>query len=268
MKKNIKNMLLAVDIGNTTIHLGIFKDRLLLGNWRILTKVNKTNVAYQTLLKNLFKNTKVDIKNIKDTLICSVVPSTCNTLAESIKCLIKTRPLVIGRDLTVPIKNLYRNPKQVGSDRLVNAFVASKIYGAPIIIVDFGTAVTFDVVSKNNEYLGGFILPGLDISLEALAERTALLPKIELSRPKEFIGRDTKNSMLSGIVYGFGLLTDSLIIKIKDRIGKDALVIGTGGNIELMTKYCKRINRIDSYLTLKGLNLIYKNKKEILQKNT
>jgi type III pantothenate kinase len=157
----------------------------------------------------------------------------------------------------VPIKNLYRKPYQVGQDRLVNAYAGLKLYGAPLIVVDFGTAVTFDVVSRNNEYLGGMILPGLGISLDVLADRAALLPNIKLDKPKEFIGRDTKNSMLSGIVYGFAALTDYLAARIKNKIGKNAKVIGTGGDIGLASKYCEGINKIDKDLIQKGLNLIY-----------
>jgi type III pantothenate kinase len=157
----------------------------------------------------------------------------------------------------VPIKNLYRKPKQVGQDRLVNAYAGVILYGAPLIVVDFGTAITFDAVSKNKEYLGGMILPGLDISLHSLAERTALLPKIKLNKPKEFIGRDTKDSILSGVVYGFAALTDDLTQRIKNRIGKSAKVIGTGGNIKLIRRYCRNIDKVDRDLTLKGLNLIY-----------
>jgi type III pantothenate kinase len=130
------------------------------------------------------------------------------------------------------------------------------LYGAPLIVVDFGTAVTFDVVSKNKEYLGGFILPGLEISLDALAQRTALLPYVKLSKPKEFIGGDTKSSMLGGIVYGFAALTDDLVNRIKKKIGEQAKVIGTGGNINLIGTYCRRFDKIDEGLTLKGLRLL------------
>ena len=158
----------------------------------------------------------------------------------------------------MPIKNLYRNPKQVGQDRLVNAYAAVKLYGAPLIVVDFGTAVTFDIISKNKAYLGGMILPGMRISLDILAERAALLPKIKLNRPKEFIGRDTKSSMTSGIVYGLAALTDALAVKIKQRIGRNALVIGTGGNIGLIFRYCKAIDKVRGDLTIQGLSMLYR----------
>jgi len=151
---------------------------------------------------------------------------------------------------------LYRRPAQVGQDRLVNAYAAFFSYGAPLIVIDFGTAVTFDVVSQKREYLGGMILPGLKISLDSLAQRTALLPSIRLTSPAEFIGRDTKNSMLSGIVYGFSSLVDELCRKIKKKLGSKARVVATGGDAGLIGRYCRVINKIDKDLTLKGLALI------------
>jgi type III pantothenate kinase len=140
----------------------------------------------------------------------------------------------------------------------VNAYAASAFYGTPAIVVDFGTAITFDIISKNGEYLGGMILPGLRISLDSLAERTALLPRVSLNCPRELIGRDTKNSILSGIVYGFAAMADNLSERIKRIIGRNACVIGTGGNISLIAKYCRKLNKVDRDLTLKGLNLLYR----------
>lgn len=198
-------------------------------------------------------------KPIEDSVICSVVPKVSVSLARDLKALTGKRAHIIGKDLRVPIKNLYRKPDEVGQDRLVNAYAGVILYGAPLISIDFGTAITFDVISRRGEYLGGMVLPGLKISLEALFERTALLPKISLSAPKEFIGRDTKNSMLSGIVYGYAALTDDLVNRIKSKIGRGAKVIGTGGNISLIGKYCRRIDKIDRDLTLKGVNFAYKN---------
>jgi type III pantothenate kinase len=190
-----------------------------------------------------------------------VVPVAANNLKKSLFELVGKRPYIIGKAIKVPVRNLYRNPSQVGQDRLVNAYAGINLYGAPLIAVDFGTAITFDVVSKNKEYLGGMILPGLGISLDALNRNTALLPSIKLNAPKEFIGRDTRSSMLSGIVYGFAALTDDLVLRIKKKVGKGAKVIGTGGNISLIGKYCRCIDKIDKDLTLKGLNLIYFKKK-------
>lgn len=244
-------MLLAIDIGNTNISLGLFKDNRLLRRFTIPTG----GKSYFAALKKIFLNNRVD-----EAIICSVVPQVTKVITKDLQRLLGKRPLIIGKDIFVPVKNLYRKPRQVGQDRLVNAYAGIRLYGAPLVAVDFGTAVTFDVVSRKNEYLGGMIIPGLKISLASLAEKTALLPKIKLERPKEFIGRDTRNSMLSGIFYGFSALTDDLAERIKLKIGKNAKVIATGGNIGLIGTYCKNIDYIDRDLTLKGLNLIYQEK--------
>lgn len=242
-------MLLAIDIGNTNITFGIFKGNRLLKRFDIPTQGYSLN-KLKKFLGNL---------DLGDAIICSVVPAATQIVQRDLKKISGSRVYILGKDTKVPLKNRYRNPNQVGLDRLVNAYVAVKLYPAPLIVVDFGTAVTFDVISKKKEYLGGMILPGLEISLAALFDKTALLPRIKLERPKELIGRDTKNSMLSGVVHGFAALTDDLAERIKEKIGKHALVIGTGGNIKLIRKYCRQFDKIDRDLTLKGLNLIYRN---------
>lgn len=241
-------MLLSIDIGNTNITLGVFKGDNLVVTYRIPTKEKK----YSVFLKDILNSNKID-----EAIICSVVPKSTLRLKNDLKKLLKTTPIILGKNIKVPIKNLYEKPGQVGQDRLVNAFAAIKMFGYPAIIIDYGTAVTFDVVSRNKEYLGGMILPGMEISLDALAQKTALLPKIKLEFPHELIGKNTKNSMLSGIVFGFAALTDDLISRIKAKIGKKAIVIGTGGNINSISKYCRNIDHIDINLTLKGINLIY-----------
>jgi type III pantothenate kinase len=240
-------MLLAVDIGNTNISFGIFDRRKLVKRFDI--------PAAEFSLKQL--KAQIGKKAVSAAIICSVVPKLELVLKNGLRKLSCINPLVVGKDLRVPIKNLYRKPGQVGQDRLVNAYAAAALYGNPLIVVDSGTAVTFDVISRKKEYLGGMILPGLDMSLKALHEKTALLPKVKLSLPKEFIGRDTQSSILSGIVYGLASLTDEMVRRIKRYIGKDARVIGTGGSIKLITKYCREIDLIDADLTLKGLNLIF-----------
>ena len=240
-------MPLAIDIGNTNIDFGIFRGTKI---------IKKFFIPTDTYRLKAIKN-KLTHFNIDNLIICSVVPKATKVLEKDLKRLLGIRPYIIGKDIKVPIKNLYRRPRQVGQDRLVNAYAGVRLYGAPLIVIDFGTAITFDVISRNKEYLGGMILPGLEISLDALFQRTALLPKIKLNKPKEFIGRDTKDSILSGVVYGFAALTDDLAERIKNKIGKSAKVIGTGGNISLIGKYCKQIDKIDKDLTLKGLNLIY-----------
>jgi type III pantothenate kinase len=242
-------MLLAIDIGNTNINMGIFEGKRLLKRYPIPTQSKE----YALPLKRIFAQNM-----IKEALLCSVVPRVSKIFYKELREILGKQPYVIGKDTIAPIKNLYRKPKQVGQDRLVNAYAGIILYGAPLIVIDFGTAVTFDVVSRNKEYLGGMILPGLEISLDALAQRTALLPKIKLEKPKELIGRDTKSSILSGVVYGFAALVDDLTVRIRQKIGQNALVIGTGGNIDLINKYCRSIDRVNKDLTLEGLNFIYR----------
>ena len=241
-------MLLAVDIGNTFITLGAFRDRRLVKRATLPTK----SKAHLRGLKNFISGNIIEAA-----IICSVVPKATAQIAKDITASLGKRPLIIGKDISVPVKNLYRKPKQVGQDRLVNAYAGIRLYKAPLVAVDFGTAITFDVVSKKGGYLGGMIIPGLGISLDALKRRTALLPAVKLKRPEEFIGKDTRNSMLSGIIYGFAALTDDLVMRIKNKIGRKAQIIGTGGNINLIKPYCRRIDKIDPDLTLKGLRLIY-----------
>jgi len=245
-------MLLAIDIGNTNINIGLFQGKRLLKRCLIPTKAGNHKPFFEGIFKRY---------NIRDAIFCSVVPKATKLIDKCLRDLLGKPPYIIGKGTKVPIRNLYRKPKQVGFDRLVNAYAGVTLYGAPLIAVDFGTAVTFDVVSKKEEYLGGMILPGLAISLDVLNERTALLPKVRLSRPKEFIGRDSKSSMLSGIVYGFAALTDDLVFRIRKKIGRGAKVIGTGGNIGLIGRCCRSIDRVDRDLILKGLNLIYEIKK-------
>ena len=248
-------MLLAVDIGNTNISCGIFKGQRLIKQFDIPSKAySKTK-----LVKKLKNNPKLSVS-----IICSVVPKLTKVIRLDLKLLTGSTPYIIGKDLIVPIKNNYRCPNQVGQDRLINAYAGVKLYGAPLIVVDFGTAITFDAISKTGRYEGGLILPGLEISIDALCHKTALLPKINLNKPKEFIGKDTRNSMLSGLVYGFSSMAEQLNIRLKKKLGRKTRIIATGGNAALIRRYCNNIDRIDSLLTLKGIYLIYK----ILNKNS
>lgn len=242
-------MLLAIDIGNTNISWGIFSSNKIIKRFNIATKDYKLQK-----IKSRLGNVEID-----DSIICSVVPAATCVLEKDIRRLFHHRPYILGKNIQVPIKNLYYKPKQVGQDRLVNAYAGIVFFGTPLIVIDFGTAVTFDIVSKNKAYLGGIILPGLEISLTTLAEKTALLPKIKLERPRELIGRDTKTSMLSGIVYGLASAVEGLIQRVRQEIGNKAPVVATGGNIHLIRRYYRGINKIDTDLTLKGLNLIYCN---------
>ncbi|MDD5669566.1 MAG: type III pantothenate kinase [Candidatus Omnitrophica bacterium] len=242
-------ILLAVDIGNTNITLGVFAGDVLKAKFKIPS--GKQN--YTSELKKIFSRYHCD-----SVIICSVVPAVTRSFTKNLKQFLNRKPYVLGQNCKVPIKNAYKFPRQVGQDRLVNAYAAIKIFGAPAIVIDFGTAVTFDIISSWGAYLGGMIIPGMRISLEALKEKTALLPGLKVQAPKEFIGRDTKNSILSGIVNGFGSLTDALVEKINKELKISLYVIGTGGDIDLISSYCRVIKYRDSDLTLKGLALIFK----------
>ncbi|MDD5423469.1 MAG: type III pantothenate kinase, partial [Candidatus Omnitrophica bacterium] len=200
----------------------------------------------------------VTAHEVTEVIISSVVPL---ALSRLIYYLNKTPGRIIritGKDVDVPIKNLYKVKSEVGQDRLVNAFAANKLYGAPCVIVDFGTAITFDIVSGKGEYLGGLILPGIKMSLKSLYDRTALLPKVELKAVSNIIGKDTINSMRGGILFGFGAMCDGLVSQYRKILGKGAKVIATGGNAGLVKRYAKSINIVDEDLTLRGLFLIYK----------
>ena len=243
-------MLLAIDIGNTNLTVGIFAGNKLKRQFDLSSKIY--------LKGQLTRKIKV-YPSISACVICSVVPKLTRLIRDEIKNLTGKYPYIIGNDLTVPIKNLYRVPKQVGSDRLVNAFAAAQMYGAPLVVIDTGTAITFDAVSNDQAYLGGLICPGMRISLEALGEKTALLPRVKLRPPKSLIGRDTKSSILNGVVLGTAALTKELAAKLKQKLGKKTKFIGTGGNITLIKRYSGIKMRINQNLTLIGIKLAYNN---------
>ncbi|MFA5142927.1 MAG: type III pantothenate kinase [Candidatus Omnitrophota bacterium] len=251
----MKDILIALDIGNTNITAGVFKYGHLVARVKIPTHMNS---AYDHALKGLFRKGGISPAGGEDVIISSVVPAALGRVAKALKKIAKFRITVLGRDLDVPIKNLYRLKKEVGQDRLVNAFAAKKLYGSPAVIIDFGTAITFDLVSKKGEYLGGLIMPGIGISLSSLYEKTALLPCVELKDAPHIsiIGKDTVSSMRGGILFGFGAMCDELSLKYRKRLGKSLKVIATGGNASLIKKYSGSIQILDEDITLKGLLLI------------
>jgi type III pantothenate kinase len=241
-------MNLTIDIGNTSVTLGLFQADKLMHRAALATRNNQ----YYTFFKPFFRKYPID-----KVIVSSVVPQATRKLEVALKKLKIKHVIILGKNLVVPISNLYQFPGQVGQDRLVNAFAAIKLYGIPAIVVDFGTAITFDVISSKQEYLGGMILPGIETSLAALYEKTALLPRIKLdTAPKNLIGKNTRDSMLSGVIFGFASLTDGVIKKLKLKLGQRVKVIGTGGNIKFIFPHCQEFSAIDLNLTLKGLNLI------------
>jgi len=250
-------MVIAIDIGNTNIVIGVFKGKKLAKTLRLPTDSKRSKSYYKPTLVKFIKKECTRSK-IEGVIISSVVPKTLKAVKEVLSSGCSLKPVVLGENAKVPIKNSYNKPHQVGQDRLINAFAALKIYNKkPLIIVDFGTAVTLDVVSGRGAYLGGVIVPGVELSIENLTRRAALLPKIPFRRPKNVLGKSTVESMLSGIFYGYAALCDGVIEKLKKTLRKRALVIATGGHAKILSSYCSKIDKIDPQLTLKGLNLIY-----------
>jgi len=241
-------MLLAVDIGNTSITFGIFRGKRLERRWRS---------PASGPLKDLFKGLRQRPYDIDAIVISSVAPKILLKLEGILARLFHVKPLVVGRDLDFGIPNLYSDPHQVGSDRLVNAVAAKRLYGSPLIIVDFGTATTFDLISRKGEYLGGIIAPGVEISLKALSSKAALLPEVNLTRPKGLLGRETRESMVAGIVHGFSSLCDGIIFKLRREYGPKIPVVATGGQARKIVSYCKTIDKVNPWLTLEGLRMIY-----------
>lgn len=246
--------LLAIDIGNTNITAGIFKGKKLTGKAKI---PSNSYSSYARSIKTLIKRARLTTDGLSGIIISSVAPlSLARLVAELHKIPVNAPIIILGKDMAVPIKNLYRIKKEVGQDRLVNAYAVKTLYGTPAVVIDFGTAITFDLISKKGDYLGGLILPGIELSLSGLYKGTAFLPKVELKEAPSIIGRDTVNSMRGGILFGFGVMSDGLVLKYGDILGKDIKVIATGGNARLIKKYSKSIQKTDEDLTLKGLYLI------------
>lgn len=251
-------MLLVIDVGNTNIVLGVFKDKELLYDWRISTEKDRTSDEYGLLFEQIFKFNNIDVEELEDIIISSVVPPLMHTLpAMSVKYF-NIEPIVVGPGVKTGMNIKYDNPKEVGADRIVNAIAAYEKYGGPLIIVDFGTAITFCAVSKEGDYLGGAITPGIKISTEALFMRTAKLPKIEIMKPEKVIGKNTANSIRSGVVYGYIGMVDYLIEKMIEEMEEDNVkIIATGGFSNLIASESKYIKTIDKLLTLEGLRIIF-----------
>lgn len=261
-------MLLAFDVGNTNIVLGVFREGKLIQNWRLETDNNKSADEYGMIISQLFAYEGLDMHEVKDIIISTVVPSVLFTLQHLSMKYFKKRAIVIEPGVKTGLVIKYDNPKQVGADRIVNAVAAITKYGGPLIIIDFGTATTFCAITERAEYLGGTIAPGLKIASEALFEKTAKLPKVELEQPGHVICKNTVQSMQSGLVYGHTGMVDYIVRKMKgelDKIngtGKKITVVATGGFAEMISREIDCIDYVDKMLTLEGLSIIYeKNRK-------
>jgi len=250
-------MILVIDVGNTHTVIGVYDDKKLLSYWRISTDLNKTEDEYGMLVKNLLSNSNLSLSDIKSVVISCVIPPVSWILKKMTIDYFKVSALIVGPGIKTGICIKTDNPKEVGADRIVNAIAAYKIYGGPVIIVDFGTATTFCAVNADGVYLGGAIAPGLEISVEALFEKTAKLPKIELIKPKHSIGSNTITAMQSGMFFGYLGLINELIRRFKRELGEDSVVVATGGQAELIGNESKLIDKVNPLLTLEGLHLIY-----------
>lgn len=255
-------MLLVIDVGNTNIVLGVYDGTNLIGHWRISTDRVRTTDEYGVLIMNLFlHDRKVDAGDINSIIISSVVPPLMPTLERVCQRYFNVTPLVVGVGTKTGMNIKYDNPREVGADRIVNAVGAYEKYGGPLIIIDFGTATTYCVVMENGDYLGGAIAPGVNISAEALFQRAAKLPRIELRNPGQVICKNTVASMQSGVLFGYVGQVEGLVGRIKKEIGKEVKVVATGGLAQLIANETDCIDFIEPMLTLEGLRLLYEKNK-------
>lgn len=250
-------MLIAMDVGNTNIVIGVYHEQDLVAFWRISTERNKTPDEYGMLMLNLLNHSKLEAYDIKGAIVSSVVPPLTPVITEMLDKFFNTQAIIIDHHIDSGIKIEYENPKEVGADRIVNAVAAFNKYGGPVIVVDFGTATTFDAISQHGEYLGGAISPGIAISTEALFQKAARLPRIEIIKPKTVIGKDTVHSMQAGIVYGFVGQVENLVKKMKKELGENTKAVATGGLSELIAQETASIDYVDPLLTLAGLRIIF-----------
>jgi len=256
-------MLLAFDVGNTNIVMGAFEGKNLLNSWRMATDKNKTSDEYGMLMHQLFTYEGLNLKDVEDVIISSVVPPIMYTLQHTSLKYFNKEAIVVGPGVKTGMNIKYDNPKQVGADRIVNAVAGLEKYGGPLVIVDFGTATTFCAISENGEYLGGTIAPGIKISSEALFEKAAKLPRVDLVKPGRVICKNTVSSMQSGLVYGYVGLVDYIVRRMKKELGDypNTKVIATGGLASLISSESETIDEIDKLLTLEGLRIIYERNK-------
>jgi len=250
-------MLVTIDIGNTNIALGVFDGDRLKVTWRFATGIHRLADEYGTLMLNLLQRKKIPVSKIRGAALCSAVPPLVPVFHEVCQEYLGTSPLVVEPGVRTGIRISIDNAREVGPDRVVNAVAAHHLYGEPVIIIDLGTATTFDVVSDGGDYLGGAIAPGIAIATEALFTRTAMLPRIELVRPKQVIGRSTISAMQSGIVFGYIGLIEGMVRRIEQELGTKTRVVATGGYAQLLAQETPAIQIVNNDLTLIGLRLIY-----------
>ena len=250
-------MLLTIDIGNTNIIAGVFDGDRLLAHWRVATDYARTADEYGITFLDVLTTRGVEPRTIQSVALSSVVPPLTPVFGKMSQNYFHSLPLIVSSDLDTGLTFRFDHPQEIGSDRIVNSAAAFARYGGPIVIVDFGTAITFCVVTQSGEYLGGAIAPGIRISADSLAQRAAKLSSVELILPKEVIGKNTAESVQSGIIYGFAGMVDGLVRRITLNLGKECRVVATGGQAALIAPVSETITEVRDLLTLEGLQLLY-----------
>jgi type III pantothenate kinase len=250
-------MIFVVDVGNTNIVLGVYEGKNLLHHWRLSTNRSATADEYGIMIHNLFQISGIRVEDIEGVIISSVVPPLMFTLEQLSAKYLKKTPLIVGPGIKTGLNIRIENPREMGADRIVNAVAGIELYGTPLIIVDFGTATTFDYIDEAGHLLGCSIAPGIGISMEALYQHAAKLPRIELVRPKTTVGRNTVTSMQAGIVFGFAGQADGIVDRMREEFASTAKVVATGGLAELISVESKTIQIVNPLLTLQGLQIIY-----------
>ena len=250
-------MLMVFDIANTNIKIGLYDDNLLIANWRISTGVHRMPDEYGIMLFNLLRKDRIAAHEVTECAISCVVPPLLTIFNEMMLKYFHVKPLIVGPGIKTGVKIRYENPREIGADLISNAAAAIKLYTAPIIIVALGTATAFGIVSKDAEYLGGVIAPGIGISLEALYTRTSALPRVDLVRPKKTIGQNTIAAMQSGTIFGWAGLIDGIVERIREELGEKAMVVATGGYANLIANESKTIDKVNTELTLQGIKIIH-----------
>lgn len=252
-------MILTLDVGNTNMTGGVFKEDEIVATFRITTKMPRTSDEYGILLCDLLEKNQIAPKDVQDVIICSVVPNVMHSLASAIIKYLGRKPIIVKADIETGLRIALPNPQQVGADRIVDAVAAYELYGGPVLVMDFGTATTYDLVDDKGTFVGGITAPGIKISAKALWEDAAKLPEIEIATPEKVIGIDTISSMQSGLMYGQIGQTEYLVKKVKEEAGLDNLkVVATGGLGRLVADGTDAIDIYDPNLTLKGIYLVYK----------
>jgi type III pantothenate kinase len=250
-------MLLAIDIGNTSIAIGVFEGEKLRTTRRMATSIQHMADEYATFLLNILNHEGLSPSNIEAIAMCSVVPPLTTTFVDLSQRYFHVTPLVVGAGVKTGVRIRMDNPREVGADRIADAAAAHHLYGGPVIVVDLGTATTFGIVSKEGDYIGGVIATGIATAAEALVTRTAQLPRVELTRPKRVIGTNTVAAMQSGIIFGYVGLVEGMVARIREELGEKAMVVATGGYAGLIANETAVIDKVNPDLTLIGLRLIY-----------